>query len=204
MPPAGWKLDRVLDSVIAGILSGGGSRRFGSDKAFALWQGKTLLERTIERASHLTDSIYILAKDASKYELLGYPVITDSFPVSTPLNGILSISPYVEGWLLLLACDIPFFDVRVLDLLWENRDPSRAAVIHVSGKYQPFLGLYPKSVLRYWEDAFIEGDYHLQRVIERMPRLVFTEDDLVEQGFLLSSFSNINTVSDLEQVASWT
>lgn len=189
-----------MSSVVAGILAGGGSRRFGSDKAFAVYKGKTLLERTIENASHLTDKIYILAKDPEKYSALEYPVLSDTYQVSTPLNGIITVSPYVSEWLLLLACDIPFFDVRILDLLWENRDTSKAAVLRISGKYQPFLGLYPRSVLHFWEEAFDKGDYHLQRVVEKMPRKVFEEEDLLERGFHISSFSNINTIKDLEQV----
>ncbi len=191
-----------MNNVIAGILSGGGSRRFGSDKAFAIWQEKTLLEWTIENASHLTEDIFILAKDSEKYTAFGYPVITDYYSVSTPLNGIMSIIPFVDDWLLLLACDIPFFDYRVLDLLWKNRDSEKAVVVRVKGKYQPFLGLYPVAVLHFWEEAFARADYHLQRIIERMPRIVFEEEELFEHNLKLSSFSNINTPDDLERVSS--
>ena len=189
-----------MDNVVAGILAGGGSRRFGSDKAFAFHEGKTLLERTVEKASHLTEDIYILAKEPSRYSAIGCPVLSDSFPVSTPLNGIISIFPYVKNWLLLLACDIPFFDEGVLDLLWESRNMEKAVVIRINGKYQPFLGLYPRPVLRFWEEAFVRGDFHLQRVVENMPRIVFEERELEERGFEISSFSNINTPEDLAQV----
>ena len=189
-----------MDKVIAGILSGGGSRRFGSDKAFARWKGRTLLEWTIENASHLTEDIHILAKDAGKFSPFPCPVIEDIFNENTPLNGILSIIPRVEEWLLLLACDIPFFDLGVLDLLWENRDSDKASVIRVFGKYQPFLALYPVSVLHFWEEAFATGDYHLQRVVEKMPRRVFEEEELLIHGLSLDSFSNINTPEDLDRV----
>ncbi len=191
-----------MDNVIAGILSGGGSRRFGSDKAFALWKGKTLLEWAIENASHLTGNINILAKDAGKFSSLPYPVIEDLFDEKTPLNGILSIIPRVKEWLLLLACDIPFFDSGVLDLLWANRDRDKASVIRVFGKYQPFLALYPVSVLHFWEEAFAAGDYHLQRVVEKMPRRVIGEEELLIHNLSLLSFSNINTPEDLERVPS--
>ncbi len=189
-----------MDKCIAGILSGGGSRRFGSDKAFARWKGKTLLEWTIINAGHLTGNINILVRDAGKFSSLNCPVIEDIYDDATPLNGILSIIPYVEEWLLLLACDIPFFDPGVLDLLWKNRDREKATVIRVMGKFQPFLGLYPVSVLHYWEEAFASGDYHLQRVVEKMPRLVIEEEELLVHDLSLLSFSNINTPEDLEKV----
>jgi molybdopterin-guanine dinucleotide biosynthesis protein A len=112
----------------------------------------------------------------------------------------MSVVPYVHDWLLLLACDIPFFDEKILNLLWNNRDRSHATVIRTSGLYQPFLGLYPLGVLPYWEEAFHTGEFHLQRVVERMPRIVLEEDFLLAQGILPENFTNINTPADLERL----
>lgn len=186
--------------VIAGILTGGGSRRFGSDKACAVWEGKSLLEWTIHNASGITDNINILAKKPSNYCFTGCNIIQDLSDVSTPLSGIISIKPYVSDWLLLLACDIPFFEKKVLEFLWERRDREKATVIYVNGKYQPFLGLYPLSVLTWWEEAFNSGEYHLQRIIEEMPRTVIQQSDLMFAGISLRSFLNINTPADLELI----
>jgi len=184
--------------VIAGILAGGGSRRFGSDKACAVYEGKSLLEWTIHNASEITDNINILTKKPEAYSFEGTKIIEDLLEVSTPISGIISIIPFVSDWLLLLACDIPFFEKKVLNFLWEKRDSDKATVIHVNGKYQPFLGLYPKSVLSYWEDAFKQEEFHLQRVIEGMPRIVIEQSDLMFAGISLNSFLNINTPADLE------
>lgn len=186
--------------VTAGILAGGGSRRFGSDKACAVYEGKSLLEWTIHNALEITDNINILTKKPEAYKFTGFNIIEDLVEVSTPISGILSIMPYVSDWLLLLACDIPFFEKKVLDYLWEKRDSKKATVIHVNGKYQPFLGLYPKSILPYWKEAFEREEYHLQRVIEGMPKIVIEQSDLMFAGISLQSFLNINTPADLELV----
>ena len=186
--------------VTAGILAGGGSRRFGSDKACALWEGRSLLEWTILNASFLTDNINILTKTPETYRFTGCNIIEDFHSVSTPISGIISIMPEISDWLLLLACDIPFFEKKVLEFLWNKRDKNRATVIHVNGKYQPFLGLYPKNVLPYWEEAFSSGEYHLQRVIENMPKIVIEQSDLMFAGISLQSFLNINTPADLKLI----
>jgi len=186
--------------VIAGILAGGGSRRFGSDKACAIYEGKSLLEWTIHNASEITDNINILTKKPEAYNFTGCRIIEDLFEISTPISGIISIIPYVTDWLLLLACDIPFFEKKVLDFLWEKRDKNKATVIYVNGKYQPFLGLYPKSVLPYWKEAFECEEFHLQRVLEGIPRIVIEEIDLTFTGINLQSFFNINTPADLELI----
>jgi len=192
--------NEASSKVIAGILAGGGSRRFGSDKACAVYEGKSLLEWTIYNASEITDDINILTKKPEAYNFPDCRIIEDLLEVSTPISGIISIIPYVSDWLLLLACDIPFFEKKVLDFLWEKRDSEKATVIHVNGKYQPFLGLYPKSVLPYWEEAFKHEEYHLQRVIEGMPKIVIQQSDLMFAGISLNSFLNINTPVDLELV----
>lgn len=184
--------------VIAGILAGGGSRRFGSDKACAVYDGKSLLEWTIHNALEITDNINILTKKPKAYNFTGCRIIEDLLEVSTPISGIISIIPYVSDWLLLLACDIPFFEKKVLDYLWDKRDSNKATIIHVNDKYQPFLGLYPKSVLPYWQEAFERKEYHLQRVIEGMPKIVIEQSDLMFAGIGLQSFLNINTPADLE------
>ncbi len=188
------------DKVIAGILAGGGSRRFGSDKASAVWEGKSLLEWTIQNASGITDNIMILTKKPSYYSFTGCSIIKDVMDISTPISGIISITPYVSDWLLLLACDIPFFEKRVLEYLWEKRSREKATIIHVNGKYQPFLGLYPCSVLPFWQEAFDNEEYHLQRIIEGMPRTVIEEQDLKNAGLSLKSFLNINTQADLKRI----
>jgi molybdopterin-guanine dinucleotide biosynthesis protein A len=187
--------------VTSGILTGGGSRRFGRDKALFPWKGQTLLEWTLEGARNMTQELYLLAKDPSDYLYMGVPVLDDGSSVPTPLNGILSVMPHVHDWLLLLACDIPFFDKKVLELLWEYRSRDQATVLRFAGKYQPFLGLYPVSVLPYWEEAFYAGEYHLQRVVERMPRIVLEEEELLARGIRAESFSNINCPADLEKLA---
>ncbi len=186
--------------VIAGILAGGGSRRFGSDKACAVYEGKSLLEWTVFNALSITDNINILTKNPGNYQFTGCNIIRDLTDVSTPISGIISIKPYVSDWLLLLACDIPFFEKKVLEFLWERRESEKATVIHVNGKYQPFLGLYPRNVLYYWEEAFLKGEYHLQRIIESMPKIVIEQSDLMFAGISLQSFLNINTPADLELI----
>ena len=185
--------------VTAGILAGGGSRRFGRDKAHYPLRGRSLVQWTVDGARCMTDEIFILAKNEDAFRLNGTEVLTDSSPVSTPLNGIRSVIPRVHHWLLLLACDIPFFGPEVLELLWENRSIGEATVIRTEGRYHPFPALYPLAVLPLWEEALRTGTYHLQRTVERMPRRILTEDDLLSRGIRPEALHNINTPEDLKR-----
>ncbi|MDC7233411.1 MAG: molybdenum cofactor guanylyltransferase [Spirochaetales bacterium] len=196
------------DHVTAGILTGGGSRRFGQDKASYAYKGQSLLEWTAQGASLMTDDIYLLVKNRhsvssflSGGDAPGFKILEDQFSVPTPLNGIHSIIPHVKEWLLLLACDIPFFQEDILRLLWEKRSPDKAAVIRTEGRYQPFLGLYPVPVLKYWDEAFFAGNYHLQKILKAMPCTEIDEAALESAGISMKQIANINSPADLEGIA---
>lgn len=193
--------------VCAGILTGGDSRRFGRDKASYPWKGKTLLEWTINGAGYMTDNIYLLVNDRHTPVPSQLPphqdlkILKDRFDIPTPLNGIHSIIPHVKEWLLLLACDIPFFEADILSLLWEYRSREKATVIWSDGRYHPFLGLYPVSVLSCWDEALAAGEYHLQRIVEKMPHITLDEGLLADREIDPLTLSNINSPSDLERPA---
>ncbi len=189
----------VSGRVTAAVLGGGGSRRFGSSKALYIWQGKSLVDRVIESASLMTDDIYLLGGRAVNFPDSPVPVLEDlKGEEPTPLRGICAAIPYVREWLLLLACDIPFFDERVLRLLWEHRSHERAVVIKTDGRYHPYLALYPKSLLFYWQEALDAGSLRLQGIIEAMPKTIISEEDLDAAGVETFRIANINTPGDLE------
>lgn len=193
------------DDILAGILAGGGSRRYGSDKCMATLGGRPLLDWAVSYGKRLTDSVLLLTRGRESYTpppcCLGeLPCLKDQYTVSTPISGILTIAPFVKEWLLLLACDIILPEPAMLDLLVEYREKDKAVLFRINGTLQPFLGIYPKSLLCYWEDAFRRADYRLRRVVEKMPRVEIDERVLREAGFESPPLFNINTPAELQRV----
>ncbi len=196
------------DEILAGILAGGGSRRYGSDKCLASLNGKPLLNWAVSYGRRVSDSVYLLSKEREQYgESISFPGLPDDLPrlkdqytVSTPISGILTIAPFVKKWLLLLACDIFLPDPAMLDLLVDQRREDKAVLFRVNGSLQPFLAIYPKSLLFHWEEAFRRADYRLRRVVERMPRIEIDEALLEKKGFTGTPLFNINTPRELKRV----
>lgn len=186
------------ENLLAGILAGGQSRRLGTDKALIEWRGRSLLEWSIRRAEKLTENVFILAKQREHYEGLGVPVLVDLSTTLTPLSGILSVSPFVKEWLLLLACDIVIFSDELLKKIWERREPGRAVVLRSEEGLQPFLGLYPAEHLRIWEEAYRGGNYKLQPALDRMDRIILDSRDLETEIGTSPLFVNVNRPGDLE------
>ncbi len=193
--------EETASHVTAAVLRGGGSRRFGSNKALYKFKGKSLTGWALEGAALMTGDIYLLGGGSADFPDSAVKALEDLASPGgepTPLRGICAASPHVREWLLLLACDIPFFNEKVLRLLWENRSTEKASVFLLDGRYQPFLALYPRSLLHHWEEALESGNYRLQGIIEAMPKSVLTEEDLERAGVERFRLANINTPWDLE------
>ncbi|HTQ97807.1 MAG TPA: NTP transferase domain-containing protein, partial [Candidatus Acidoferrum sp.] len=75
------------------VQAGGSSTRFGSDKALAEFNGKTLLTRTGELLAGVCDDVHVVAPSL-KYQGVAWPVIADRWPGEGPLGGILTALNY--------------------------------------------------------------------------------------------------------------
>ena len=183
--------------VIAGVLGGGQSRRFGRDKGLIEWNGRSLIEWAVLSAQRVAQQVYVLAKDRSFYSGLSCPVLPDFYSTSSPLSGILTLAPFVKEWMLLLACDIVLFSDQILPYLWEQRESGKAVVVRSDEGLQPLLGFYPAEHIRYWEAAYRNANYKLQPVLEQMPRVEINAAELPAPVNGDIGFLNINREEDL-------
>lgn len=185
------------DHVVSAVLCGGGSRRFGSDKAEASVQGASLLDWALQYAQRGGGPCYLLAKKPPLRSLPpGVAYLRDCSPVSTPISGILSVTPRVKEWLLLLACDMILPAPELIDLLFRKREGRKAVFLGSGDELHPFPGLYHRSQLYRWEEAFHSRHYRLRPIIEAMPHIAVGRDILRREGFPDEPFININYPSD--------
>lgn len=101
------------------ILCGGRSRRFGADKALAVHENRTFLERVID-VCRATASEVILATGAEpRYEELGLPIALDAAPDGGPLAGIAAgLEKCSSEFFLVIAVDLPFLTVPAVEALF--------------------------------------------------------------------------------------
>jgi molybdenum cofactor guanylyltransferase len=90
--------------ILGAVLAGGMSTRFGSDKALAVLNGRTLLERTVASLKALCDAVVIVGRDS---ELA--PAIADwPRPGMGPLAGIAAALQHGRdnGYASVLTCGV--------------------------------------------------------------------------------------------------
>ncbi|HEY2031878.1 MAG TPA: NTP transferase domain-containing protein [Myxococcales bacterium] len=111
------------------VLAGGESRRFGSDKALALFRGEPLLAHVLRGVRGFAQ-VVLTAKQPEKYAAFEVERVRDGHAAQTPLAG-LAAGLLASRFELVFACaaDMPFAaDEKLLRSLFEAIDGHDVAV----------------------------------------------------------------------------
>ena len=193
-----------FQSVVGIILAGGLAKRMGGgDKCLLPLAGKTLLQRTVERAQPQVGQLLLNANGSSlRFARTRLPVIPDIYPGNLgPLAGIhaglswmQTTNPDAE-WLASFASDTPFFPADLVTRLFDAATGQNAqlAVAKSRDRTHPIFALWHASLLGKIDQQLQSGD---------IPRLQdwIKQQKLVEVEFEVENydpFFNINVPQDL-------
>lgn len=192
------------------ILAGGLSRRMGQDKALLQVQGRTLLERVIERASTIASEIFIVAYDRPEYERFGIRVVPDRFPQAGSLGGIYTgVSEAVHDACLVLACDMPFVNVALLSHMaslprvYDVLVPALAAERSGQGgkeTLETLHAIYGKACEPVMEERLRAGAFKIVEAFTRLRVRRILEAEIRAFDPELLSFFNANTPEEFAWV----
>lgn len=192
-----------VPAVTAFILAGGRSTRMGTDKAFVLLDGRTLLVRALDLARSLTADVGIVG-DAVKFASFG-PVVEDVFPGCGPLGGIHAALRSSQTDLnLILAVDIPFLTPALLQYMFARAQDSERAMVTVprtARGWQPLCAVYRRDFALIAEKALRARRYKIDALFDEAGVQVISELELQSAGFSSDLFSNLNTPDDLSEAA---
>lgn len=184
------------------ILAGGGSKRFGGEKAlFEIW-GKPMIKHVFDMISKLSNEIVISCKSGEKLGGM-FPkakIIVDKWDEKGALTGLASALPEVRSeYVALVTCDCPKVKPQVLKLLFDcARDHDGAVPRWPNGYTEPLQAVYKtgklrKAVGKAWESKKMK----LATVLEMLPDVVYVSTErLKEVDPELGSFLNINAPED--------
>lgn len=186
------------DNLTVQIMAGGKSTRMGADKAQVLLDGKTLLDRALERWAGFGRALQLSVGPAQRAVLApeGVRAVADVYPERGPLGGLHAGLLSCETELLLLvAVDSPFVTEELADALVEmsGQVPGDAWVYSLEGRPEPLFGLYRKSCLPVAEELLEAGENKMGILLRR-----------VNTEYLLGTgkqqfFVNLNTPEELAQ-----
>ena len=166
--------------LLGAILAGGSSRRFGSDKAMAVWRGKRLIDWVAEALDAQCESVALCGRDEA-----GFVCLSDTPETGLgPLAGLNAALRYAEAngftHVLSAGVDAP----NLPHSLASELAGEGAAIV----EDQPVVGLWPSASFEALAGFMKEGGRSLYGFAERVEARRMT----LEQPLM-----NVNRLRDL-------
>lgn len=142
-----WVLSKLKSSMppLKGlVLAGGISERMKRDKSLIEYHGESQKSYMMKLLESKTDKSFLAVRSDQEESM---PHINDTFIGLGPFGAILSAfrEDPNSAWLV-TACDQPFIDSNVIDVLIKHRDPSKVATAF----YNPETD-FPEPLITIWE-----------------------------------------------------
>ncbi|MBV6459459.1 MAG: Molybdenum cofactor guanylyltransferase [Fimbriimonadaceae bacterium] len=141
----------------------------GVDKAGLRLGGKTLLQRTLNELRDYPTTI------------LGPGGVLDADPGAGPLAALAAFLPQADG-VFVVACDVPLFDGRLVELLLAQAGAAEAVVPVVKDRLQPLCGLYRASAFTRLQAIHASGERRLMSWLEALNLRSVNEAELAAAG----------------------
>ena len=111
------------NNILAVVLAGGKSKRFGEDKNNVKLGEKTLLEHVLSKISNKFEETLIVSSHSKEIQKIeNVTVVPDCFDDLGPLAGVLSAMKWVKKnkkqyqWIATFPSDTPFFEISIIDV----------------------------------------------------------------------------------------
>jgi len=189
--------------VGAYVLAGGGSTRFGRDKALVEFAGKPMLARMIELMRNFAPDVRIVAA-RGKYADFETEIVEDLWPGEGPLGGIVTALLNTKEcetaceWNVIISCDMPFLSADWMKFLAERAAESNAQVVlpHSEHGPEPLCACWRTNAVETLRPAFERGVRKVTQGISLLRSEVLDERDWKRFDSAGRLFWNMNTAAD--------
>ena len=197
-----------MEKTTVAILAGGTSKRFGSEKGLAEFQGRPLVSHMVNIARKLSSEIMIVVSDETQEEKhrnvnTDVRIVVDpSSETKSALVGALTAFEYtLTSHVLLLPVDTPLACTELLKMLI-RMSPGHGAVVPSwpSGYIEPLHSVYlAEHAYFHGLKVMEEGLYKMRALLDRLHSVLFVSTETLKQfDSDLSTFTNINTPKELK------
>jgi molybdopterin-guanine dinucleotide biosynthesis protein A len=196
-------VNHIYEMMTSIVLAGGKSLRLGRSKCLETINGKSLIERVIERLKSVSRQILIV----TSREQLDFPatgeaeVVVDLYPNKGPLVGIYTgLLAAESSYSLVVACDMPFLNIELLRYMVELSPGFDAVVPRLGeGKVEPLHAVYSRSCLGSMKILLEHNQLEVTRLLNKVRVRYVEKAECQRFDPKLLSFFNINYQSDLDR-----
>jgi molybdopterin-guanine dinucleotide biosynthesis protein A len=192
-------------SVLGYVLAGGGSTRFGLDKAVVEIAGAPMLSRMRELLTLVTKEVQVIAAP-DKYTALGITGLPDRWGGQGPLAGIITalLTTAETGkaqWNLIIGCDMPFLSRNWLAYLVARSLASNAEVVAPQSAQglEPLCSCWRTSAAAKLQKQFEGGTRKITEAMKRLDMEIVDEAAWKRFDTAGRLFWNMNTPADYHE-----
>jgi molybdenum cofactor guanylyltransferase len=197
-----------FDAGVRGyVLAGGGSTRFGRDKALVEFGGTPLLLQIVKLARTCASLVTVIAS-AERYRHLDadFKIVEDRSPGEGPLGGIVTALQHTADsdpacrWNLILSCDMPFLTTAWLKFLTDrarSSSPETQIILpHSNHGPEPLCACYRTDASDTLKNVFDTGIRKVTAALKQLPTEVLDESAWKRFDSAGRLFWNMNTPAD--------
>jgi molybdenum cofactor guanylyltransferase len=192
------------NNILAVVLAGGKSKRFGEDKNHIKLGDKTLLEHVLLKINNKFKEILIVSSHNQEIKNSeNITVIPDCLDDFGPLAGVLSSMKWVKEnkkhykWVATFPSDTPFFETSIIEEYKKKTNTGDCLLYFIksNNKRHNIFGLWSIKLLKILEDDLINNNF--RKVEEWANKIGVKTIDIKIKEF--DPFFNINTKEDFEE-----
>ena len=190
------------NNILAVVLAGGKSKRFGEDKNKVKLGNKTLLDHVLSKIINKFEEILIVSNQNLEIkDLKDIIVIPDCLDDHGPLAGVLSSMKWIVEnkksykWIATFPSDTPFFDPSIIEEYKKKIKLNESSLYFIksNNKRHNIFGLWSINLIKTLENDLIKNNF---RKVEEWANKIGVETiDIDVKNF--DPFFNINTKEDL-------
>ncbi len=182
------------------VLSGGESRRMGTNKAFLCLEGQPLIEHILRIMRSLFPRIIIVTNTPMAYVSYGVDVVADAVHKRGPLTGIYSgLLASSDEHNFVVACDMPFLNAGLLSYMAGLVGRYDIVAPSIRGLLEPLHAIYARKLLPVIEDRLQKNEQQIQGIYEGAMVRYVTETEIDRYDPERRSFVNLNTPKEYEE-----
>ena len=188
------------------VLAGGGSTRFGRDKALVELGGLPMLGRMIALLQSVANDVKVVGPP-EKYAQFEREMVSDRWPGEGPLGGIITAleeagkSAARTEWNAIVSCDMPFLTREWMEFLVGRATISQARVVvpHSAHGPEPLCACWRTDAAEMLRTAFERGVRKVTEGIALLRSEVLDESAWKRFDGAGRLFWNMNTAADFEE-----
>ena len=193
------------NNILAVVLAGGQSKRFGEDKNQAKLGNLTLLEHVLEKVTKKFEKTLIISnQNLNIKDLDSVTIVPDCIKGNLgPLVGVLTAMKWIRKnnkqyqWIATFPSDTPFFEISIIEK-YKNRinlNESLLYFVRSNQKRHNIFGLWSVKLMDTLENDLVNNNF---RKVEKWADKIGVETINVKID-KFDPFFNINTKMDLEE-----